>query len=91
MRDERHTGIEVKQLILSPPFDLIDTRAAQLHRVATRKATPKRGVKYPSNPDSSSSSGIAQAQRRRFYFRKFGHGRKLGLPYAKLKQDGPCA
>jgi hypothetical protein len=91
VRDERHTGIEVKQLILSPPFDLIDTRAAHLYRVASRKATPKRGVKYPGNPDSSPSSGLAQTQRRRFYFRKFGHGQKLGLPYAKLKQGGPCA
>jgi hypothetical protein len=81
----------VKQLILSPPFDLIDARAAQLHRVTARKATPKRRVKYPGNPDSSPSSGIAQAQRRRFYFRKFGHCHKLGLPYAKLKRDGPCA
>ena len=91
MRDERHTRIEVKELILSSPFDVIDTCAAQLHRVAARKATPKGGVKYPGSADSSSSRGIAQAQRSHFYFRKFGHGRKLGLPYAKLKQDGPCA
>lgn len=78
-------------MILASPVYTIDTRVAQLRRVPARESSSERGVKYPHNQDPSSLRRIAETQRRCFNFGKFGHAAEASVPYAKLKQDGPCA